>query len=894
MPDYPGRKFSFSLYDRQHIQNLLKQAARIDKIFKDAISKGTKIGEATGFSDPNGEFLFDKFPAIKERAEKFFKELHDNLLLTITNGNREEWLLSAAKNEAMVNKHYKRAIKKFGQQAEEWTEPHMSALKEFNERVQNGMNLSDRVWNLTTQFKQELELALEMGLGDGKSAAVLTKDVRQYLNEPNKLFRRVRDEKGVLRLSKAAQAYHPGRGVYRSSYKNALRLTATENNMAYRTADHQRWAKMDFVTGIQIKLSNNHTCNGHVFFDICDQLKGEYPKSFKFVGWHPFCRCIAVPKLADEDEFIERQQALIDGEMPPDGPYEGEVTEMPANFENWVEENAEKIDTAKSVPYFIKDNRAAVNNILNPTMTTQEKAALRQSQRSQADIDDIKARWEQKLARDHKTMSDANRVLAVAKTYPEVDYSEIEKLIAERNLKALPQATQDLLAATKAMRAEERALGDIIPDVHDWHKQFSIKELKEVKSNVLRTLGGMPTDPESRIDKLRFEIRWVEDHKKYKTWEVAQKSYQKELTHVERKFEEAKLVDSLSDAFSFIPEDAKKAKEYAKKAFKLRKMLSTPGFDIAKAKTEAEAFKKLYLDLSNTTASAVMELPAPTKMVHETLKDLKERLGDNLPKTLPNLDKAIKQYEKTIQYGKNAKEHKAEIEELMRKVFDEHDLGMNIPANVADSILESWFKNTFEVGTSGGYKGSSRTSGPIETSHARLGAAHQLFGLPKDLANKQLQRHEYEKYGNLLDHDILSSIQHNTATQYGRIEVRFKKDKVIATWTAGDSLCLEYQPSLVSDPKSCSFDDFYRTPTTSAVEYKNLAEFKKNHIERYLELQYHGDLTLDCVESITFPDNLDDPSEKTMLARAKKWKQKGIKVYFVGEDERGNDILKQL
>ena len=59
----------------------------------------------------------------------------------------------------------------------------------------------------------------------------LSRDVRRYLRNPDKLFRRVRDKHGNLRLSKAAKAYHPGRGVYRSSYRNALRLTATENNM---------------------------------------------------------------------------------------------------------------------------------------------------------------------------------------------------------------------------------------------------------------------------------------------------------------------------------------------------------------------------------------------------------------------------------------------------------------------------------------------------------------------------------------------------------------------------------------------------------------------------------------------------------------------------------------
>ena len=53
--------------------------------------------------------------------------------------------------------------------------------------------------------------------------------------------------------------YHPGQGVYRSSYKNALRLAATETNKAFRTADYERWQNMDFVTGIEVERSpTNH------------------------------------------------------------------------------------------------------------------------------------------------------------------------------------------------------------------------------------------------------------------------------------------------------------------------------------------------------------------------------------------------------------------------------------------------------------------------------------------------------------------------------------------------------------------------------------------------------------------------------------------------------------
>lgn len=45
-----------------------------------------------------------------------------------------------------------------------------------------------------------------------------------------RLYRRVRGADGKLHLSKAAKAYHPSQGVYRSSYKNAMRLTRTECN----------------------------------------------------------------------------------------------------------------------------------------------------------------------------------------------------------------------------------------------------------------------------------------------------------------------------------------------------------------------------------------------------------------------------------------------------------------------------------------------------------------------------------------------------------------------------------------------------------------------------------------------------------------------------------------
>ena len=184
---------------------------------------------------------------------------------------------------------------------------------------------------------------------------ISSKSQRQYLKHPDKLFRRVRDEHGQLQLSKNAKANHPGQGAYRSSYKNARRLAATETNIAYRTADHMRWQQLDFVVGIEIHLSNNHTLNGKPFHDICDELQGRYPKDFKFTGWQPLCRCFATTILKTQTEMAADTKKLLNGGHV-DGESVDRVDDVPQAFKDWVENNKERAKGWSTMPYFIRDN----------------------------------------------------------------------------------------------------------------------------------------------------------------------------------------------------------------------------------------------------------------------------------------------------------------------------------------------------------------------------------------------------------------------------------------------------------------------------------------------------------------------------------------------------------
>ena len=347
-------------YDKQHAAYIEALTNKLESIYQSIIRQAVKYGLSVNFDSTKGEiFDFDKFPKLKKRMEELMADMQSQILALVVNGIASEWGLSEEKNDYLVAE-----ILAFASLPEDeiknYHTRNREALAAFQQRKVNGLGLSERVWNLVDQFKTELELALDVGVGEGRSAQQISRDVRSYLNQPDKLFRRVRDKHGNLKLSKAATAYHPGQGVYRSSYKNALRMARTEVNMAYHSADYESWIDNPLVIGIEIILSNNHTCNGKPFVDICDYLKGKYPKTFKFTGWHPQCRCVAIPITPSKEEVIEYVKAQATGKDVSGWKFKGEVKEMPKSFTGWMKENSERVERMKSKPYFITDNEALI------------------------------------------------------------------------------------------------------------------------------------------------------------------------------------------------------------------------------------------------------------------------------------------------------------------------------------------------------------------------------------------------------------------------------------------------------------------------------------------------------------------------------------------------------
>lgn len=345
-------------WDNSHSKRSEQYARAIDQLYNKAVNDIARL--AAGLKvDPDKPFSFSDYPRLQGQVNQVIETLAVRVGAVVAKGTRDEWLYACKKNDAFLQ-----SILNTSQVAKEHLKSmqdyNLDALKAFQVRKARGMGLSDKVWKYADQFKGSMELGIDVAIGEGTSAQILSKELKQYLRNPDKLFRRVRDKRGVLHLSKAAKNYHPGQGVYRSAHQNAMRLARTEVNMAYCASEQKRWDRLDFVVGYEVRLSNNHTLNGKPFVDICDELAGKYPKWFIFRGWHPNCRCHAVPVLMSPDEFdtdeLNELRAAIKGDKYKRFASRNQVNDVPDNFKKWIADNADRSKNWSSQPYFIRDN----------------------------------------------------------------------------------------------------------------------------------------------------------------------------------------------------------------------------------------------------------------------------------------------------------------------------------------------------------------------------------------------------------------------------------------------------------------------------------------------------------------------------------------------------------
>ena len=255
------------------------------------------------------------------------------------------------------------------------------------------------------------------------------------------------------------------------------------------------------------------------------------------------------------------------------------------------------------------------------------------------------------------------------------------------------------------------------------------------------------------------------------------------------------------------------------------------------------------------------------------------------PQSLKNYDKKSKQFnedERKRRKGGVTEEQAKEVSNELARIIENSDFCMNRSLRSFKLILKDGrFKNLFETGTSSG----------STSTYAREKTEKQLFGIEGNIKPE-----ERPKYGYMCERGVKDT---KTADWYGdggEVRIKFKRDRVIqnATYTLGDSLdYYKSKPELVAgrvaNPSLAGLDavgcgDNYDShckidKTINALKgYKDGSDFaKKNgYSDKYLEVQYHGKLTVDDIEEVTFERGLNVP--KTVI---KELDKRGIKYSYV-------------
>ena len=297
-------------------------------------------------------------------------------------------------------------------------------------------------------------------------------------------------------------------------------------------------------------------------------------------------------------------------------------------------------------------------------------------------------------------------------------------------------------------------------------------------------------------------------------------------------------------------------------------------------------FEKLYQNTSTPDWKQFKLADAAARQAAQKA-DTGERIRtpENTPTTLSAIQQRVVAME--MEYADATPEQMTTIENHLRKMIDNSAYAMRVPdESILKTILdEGRFKNQLETSSSRG----------LYDPYTRKRATRTLFGLDQDTVDA-MKPEEFEKYGFFTAKD--PTTQNPTgiyprAEQYGDVLIRFKREQVenFATFTGDDSLDFmngcpvpTKKPSIAAldlqndDEDALNKAIGYATDGIDDALKITKGEYNPEVISQrmrasYMEIQYHGELKTDYIESVSVPPGQLSPK------MIKSLKDKGIDVY---------------
>ncbi len=289
-----------------------------------------------------------------------------------------------------------------------------------------------------------------------------------------------------------------------------------------------------------------------------------------------------------------------------------------------------------------------------------------------------------------------------------------------------------------------------------------------------------------------------------------------------------------------------------------------------------------FAQKTHQTTEQVKEKYDISTVKEKDLTKQENSVNIELPKSLEHFDEYQKQWVDSRMFMSTR--NKEILQNGIKEVIDNNAYSMRVNAKDLQSIIDGGFKNQFETKTSGG----------TLSKRDRMTASYRLFG---NEATKMADS-EFEKYGYLGSMDFVADYKSSASSQYGKTIVKFKKDKLKdrVTYTVDDSLGNALYNEVIGGKigDECSISGIPLFNTDDLLEYFKNSDW--NDIDnadelaqlmgcRYWEIQFHGKLSIDDVDSICLTKTDRDKATDGLI---KQLKDHDVKVYEIRG--RGNEL----
>ena len=162
---------------------LNRYVALVEQIYDTLNLEAAKAVSRTKYSpDSDKLFKWSDYPQTKKQIDDVQKHFVEDIHATIYRGTTEEWKNSNEVQDLMADKVLKAYTAKIDREKYKVLyQTNSDALKAFQNRKDKGFNISDKLWQQSTIYKEELEAAISCAIQKGTSAITLSKQISKYL-----------------------------------------------------------------------------------------------------------------------------------------------------------------------------------------------------------------------------------------------------------------------------------------------------------------------------------------------------------------------------------------------------------------------------------------------------------------------------------------------------------------------------------------------------------------------------------------------------------------------------------------------------------------------------------------------------------------------------------------